>query len=107
MNDFLSFFPRNPALVKDGLAFDGGVQSCLSKGNIPVQPYIVMGGFIPEGEVGFPTNPDYLSSDAIVITILLNNHDPYSEDPLVQKELELAKEWEEMFINFMKVLIVN
>ena len=85
------------------MAFDGGAQSCLSKGNIPVQPYIVLGGFIPEGETGFPTNPDYLSSDAVVITILLNNFDLYSEDPLVQKHLGLAKEWEEVFVNFMKV----
>ena len=77
----------------------------MSKGNIPVQPYITLGGFIPEGEVGFPNNPDYLKSDAIVISILLNNHDPYSNDPLVQKQLAQAKEWEEMFINFMKVII--
>ena len=93
---------RNPALVKDGLSFSGGAQTCLSKGSIPVQPYIVLGGFIPEGFTGFPSNPDYLDSDAVIITMLVNNYDPYSEDPLVQKRLDEAKEWEKTFLDFMK-----
>jgi Niemann-Pick C1 protein len=74
----------------------------MSKGGIPVMPFYMLGGFIPPGAVGFPENPDYTKSTAVVMTILVDNYDVYSEDPAVKKKLAQAKEWELTFINFMK-----
>ena len=45
---------RNPTNLADGLEPS---QSCMGKGGIPVFPYYTLGGFIEEGEEGFPENP--------------------------------------------------
>ena len=48
----------------------------MSAGGIPVQPYIILGGFLPEGQTGFPSNPEYSNSDSIVMTFIVDNYDP-------------------------------
>ena len=80
-------FRRNPALPKDGMTPELG---CMSKGGIPIQPFYILGGFIPEGVMGLPENPDYHKSTAVVMSIIVNNWDMYSEDPMVQKNLRQA-----------------
>ncbi len=77
-------------------------KTCLSLGSIPVQPYWILGGFIPEGEVGFPENPEYNKATAIIIQIILDNYDSLSDDPDDVRGLERAMEWEETLINFLK-----
>ena len=49
---------------------------CMSNGGIPIQPYIALGGFLPEGTTGFPKSPAYEKSDAVVITFIVDNYDP-------------------------------
>lgn len=63
---------------------------CMSKGGIPIQPFYILGGFIPEGVMGLPENPDYHKSTAVVMSIIVNNWDLYSDDPIVQKNLRQA-----------------
>ena len=48
--------------------------SCMSAAGIPVQPYFVLGGFIPDGTKGFPDEPDYNRATAVVITFILDNY---------------------------------
>ena len=43
------------------------VLSCLGKNGVPVQPYYVLGGFIPEGVDGFPEDPQYEKSTAVLL----------------------------------------
>ena len=42
-------------------------QNCLGKNGVPVQPYYVLGGFIPEGVDGFPEDPQYEKSTAVLL----------------------------------------
>ena len=65
-------------------------------------PYVVLGGFLPEGTKGYPENPDYSNASAVVLTFLVNNFDAKSKDRSVQIDLEKAKAWEETFVSFMK-----
>ena len=44
-----------------------GVLSCLGKNGVPVQPYYVLGGFIPEDVDGFPEDPQYEKSSAVLL----------------------------------------
>ena len=70
-------------------------------------PYVVLGGFLPDGTTGYPENPDYANASAVVLTFLVNNFDAKSKDRSVQIELEKAKAWEETFISFMKNWTAN
>jgi hypothetical protein len=49
-------------------------KTCLNVGGIPVQPYWIMGGFIPDNITGFPENPDYTKSTAIVMQVSMFPH---------------------------------
>ena len=93
------FIYRNPALPIDG--YEPGL-GCMSKGGIPIQPFYILGGFIPDGVMGLPENPDYHKSTSVLMSVIVNNFDPYSEDPAIQKQLRQAKEWELAMINFLK-----
>merc|ERR1719228_1316237 len=73
---------------------------CMSKWGGPVQPYYSLGGFIPKGE-SFPENPEYHKADAVVMSIIIDNFDPKSQDPIVVRGLERAAEWEKVFVEFM------
>ena len=42
-------------------------QDCLGKNGVPVQPYYVLGGFIPEDVDGFPEDPEYEKSTAVLL----------------------------------------
>eukprot|EP00092_Neocalanus_flemingeri_P034693 GFUD01037748.1.p1 GENE.GFUD01037748.1~~GFUD01037748.1.p1 ORF type:complete len:796 (-),score=140.04 GFUD01037748.1:17-2356(-) len=79
---------------------------CMSKWGGPVNPYYVLGGFIPEGEK-FPQKPEYYKSQAIVMQIIIDNFDPKSEKEEDVKGLERAMAWEEKFVEFMKNWIEN
>ena len=74
---------------------------CMSAWGGPVQPYYCLGGFIPKGE-SFPENPEYHKADAVVMTIIIDNFDPKSDDPTDIRGLERAAEWERVFIEFMQ-----
>ena len=73
---------------------------CMSKWGGPVQPYYSLGGFIPKGE-SFPENPEYHKADAVVMSIIIDNFDPKSQDPIDVRGLERAAEWEKVFVEFM------
>ena len=73
---------------------------CMSKWGGPVQPYYSLGGFIPKGE-SFPENPEYHKSDAVVMSIIIDNFDPKSQDQTDIRGLERAAEWERVFVEFM------
>ena len=49
--------------------------SCMSEGGIPIQPFIVLGGFLPADLKGFPKNPDYSVADSVVMTFIVDNYD--------------------------------
>lgn len=66
-----------------------------------MQPFVVLGGFIPEGTSGFPKDPEYEKSTAVVLTFLVDNYDVYSDDPDTKNRLAMAKAWEAEFIDFM------
>ena len=66
----------------------------------------MLGGFIGEGE-NLPQDPDYTQATAVVMTILLDNYDMYSEDPKIQKKLDDAFEWEAAFIEHMKKWVTD
>jgi Niemann-Pick C1 protein len=94
---------KNPSTTEQA---DNMGMGCLAKWGGPVNPYWVLGGFIPEGEA-FPENPDYEKSEAIVMQIIINNFDPHSEKEEDVKGLERAMAWEEKFIEFMKDWVEN
>jgi len=52
----------------------------MSKGGIPVQPFITLGGFIPEGTSGFPKNPNYAGADTVVMSLIIDNFDAKNEE---------------------------
>ena len=84
------------------LPFDPAEKPCMSNWGGPVSAYYILGGFIPNGNTGFPKNPKYYESTAIVMTIILDNYDTKSTDVEDVTSLEKAMAWEEVFINFMK-----
>lgn len=88
---------NNPALP-----FDAANTPCMSTWGGPVSPYYILGGFIPNGNTGFPKNPKYYESTALVMTIILDNYDTKSTDLDDITSLEKAMAWEEVFIDFMK-----
>jgi len=79
----------------------------MSKGGFPVQPYFVLGGFIPEGSKGFPAEPDYAASTAVVVTFLIDNYDRKSIDPNDIERLKKAEAWELAFVEFMRRWTAN
>ena len=76
--------------------------SCMSKWGGPVNPYYVLGGFIPGGNTGFPENPKYHESTAVVISIIIDNFDPKSSNPQDIRGLQMAMAWETKFVALMK-----
>ena len=79
----------------------------MSSGGIPIQPYWVLGGFIPDNVTGFPESPDYEKSTAVTMNFIVNNFDAHSEDPEDIDGLAKAKAWEKVFIEFMKTWTAN
>ena len=82
--------------------------SCLSTAGIPMQPFVVLGGFIPEDTEGFPEFPEYEKANAVVLTFLVDNYaiaddeDSLAIYSIEQKKLKQAKAWEKAFIEFMQ-----
>ena len=75
---------------------------CMASWGGPVSPYYILGGFIPNRNTGFPKDPQYHESTAIVMTIIINNFDPKSTEEEDIIGLEKAMLWEEVFVAFMK-----
>merc|ERR1719195_2593644 len=73
---------------------------CMSKWGGPVQPYYALGGFIPKGE-SFPASPQYHVSDAVVMTLVIDNYDKNSQEPEDVRVLERAMAWQKVFVEFM------
>ena len=97
LDHFLACF-NNPTLDTNGKEVTS--KPCMSKGGIPVEPFVMLGGFLPENQKTLPESPHYEQSDTIVMTILLDNYDPNSEEDA--EALKIALEWEETYLNFMK-----
>ena len=74
----------------------------MSSGGIPIQPYWMLGGFIPENVTGFPENPNYENSTAVTMNFIVNNFDSHSDDEEDIEGIKKAKSWEKVFIEFMK-----
>ena len=95
-----NFHFSNPTALLPGQTLDK--KPCMSSGGLPSFPFVVMGGFIPENSTGFPSDPEYANSSAVVLTFLINNYDAHSNDNMEILALNKAKAWESTFINFMK-----
>jgi len=67
-----------------------------------VQPYFVLGGFIPEGAAAFPAEPDYAAASAVVLTFVVDNYDRATGGAPAEIALSKAKAWEASFIRFMQ-----
>ena len=70
----------------------------MSKWGGPVNAYYMLGGIIPKGE-SFPENPEYHRANAIVLTIILDNYDKKSRDPVNVQGLERAMAWEKRWVS--------
>jgi hypothetical protein len=97
--DHLLKCAKNPTstskMTKDDL-------TCLSSGGLPMQPFVVLGGFIPEDVDGFPEKPEYEKSTAVVMTFLLDNYDGKSTEQADIEGLEKAMAWELAYVALMK-----
>lgn len=67
-----------------------------------MQPFVVLGGFIPEDVDGFPEKPEYEKSTAVVMTFLLDNYDGKSTEQADIEGLEKAMAWELAYVALMK-----
>jgi len=88
---------NNPTLTAQSDKLNIG---CMAKWGGPVNPYYCLGGFIPKGS-SFPENPEYHKADAVVMSIIVDNFDPKSKNPVDIRGLERAMKWEKVFIDFM------
>lgn len=69
---------------------------CFSTWKAPIEPAVVLGGFLKEGD-NLAENPQYEKSTTVILTFLINNH-------VNKSELTKALEWEEKFVAYMKNL---
>ena len=74
----------------------------MSKGGIPIQPFVVLGGFN-----GTLDDPAYESATAVVVTFIVDNYDVNDKDTEHQKALQNAIEWEKVYIDYMKNWTAN
>ena len=72
-------------------------KTCMSKGGIPIQPFVVLGGFN-----GTTDDPGYEKATAVVITFIVNNYDAKDKNLDHQNALRDAFEWEKVYIEYMK-----
>ena len=74
----------------------------MSKGGIPIQPFVVLGGFN-----GTSVDPAYESATAVVVTFIVDNYDVNDKNKEHQKALQNAIEWEKVYIEYMKNWTAN
>ena len=74
----------------------------MSKGGIPIQPFVVLGGFNGTSE-----DPGYEKATAVVVTFIVDNYDAKDKDLENQEALKNAMEWEKVYIDFMKNWTTN
>ncbi|XP_021950793.1 NPC intracellular cholesterol transporter 1 isoform X2 [Folsomia candida] len=89
--DHFKFCSHNPTSPKDSTQLH---QSCLGSYGGPIDPAVVLGGFIPAGQQ-LPQLPHYSNATTAIITLIINNHYNSTENLP-------ALEWELEFIKFMK-----
>lgn len=87
--DHFKFCSRNPVSPKDSTLLH---QSCLAKYGGPIDPSVVLGGFLKDGKM--VQDPPYKDANTVVITYVVNNY--YEKD-----KLKPAMEWEQAFLDFM------
>ena len=99
---------NNPTYTPQQDAHTNREIGCTPKWGGAVNPYYVLGGFIPEGSA-FPKPQDvqYEKSEAIVMQIIIDNYDPNSSEEEDVKGLARAMAWEEKFVEFMKDWVVK
>lgn len=69
---------------------------CFSSWKAPIEPAIVLGGFLKDGD-NLAKDPQYEKSTTVILTFLVNNH-------VNKSELSKALEWEEKFVAYMNNL---
>ena len=74
----------------------------MSKGGIPINPFVVLGGFNGTSE-----DPGYENATAVVITFIVDNYDTKDKDIEHQRNLKNAMEWEKVYIEYMKNWTAN
>jgi len=87
--DHFKFCSRNPVSTKDSTQLH---QSCLGKYGGPIDPDVVLGGFLKDGKM--VQEPPYKDANTAVITYVVNNY--YDKE-----KLKPAMEWEQAFLDFM------
>ena len=95
---------KNPSTTPTQDSATEQIIGCMPKWGGVVNPYYVLGGFIPEGET-FPKSPQYQDSEAIILQIIIDNYDLKSTDPDDIQSLKRAMAWEKEFVSFMKTWI--
>ncbi|KAL7026898.1 hypothetical protein ACKWTF_005220 [Chironomus riparius] len=68
--------------------------TCFAPYGGPIDPAVVLGGFLKPNE-NLPKSPPYEKSNTVILTFLLNNHQN-------QKDKEAAMEWENKFVELMQ-----
>lgn len=87
--DHFKFCSRNPVSPKDSTLLH---QSCLAKYGGPIDPSVVLGGFLKDGKM--VEDPPYKDANTVILTYVVNNY--YAKD-----KLQPAMEWELAFLEFM------
>lgn len=88
--DHFKFCSRNPVSPKDSTLLH---QSCLAKYGGPIDPNVVLGGFLQDGKM--VEDPPYKEANTVIITYVVNNY--YDKE-----KLQPAMEWELAFLDFMQ-----
>jgi Niemann-Pick C1 protein len=94
--DHFKFCSRNPAAPKDSTQLH---MSCLGEYGGPIDPSIVLGGFMKPGEQ-LGQEPAYKDATSVIITFVVNNH--YDKE-----QNREAMEWEKAYVEFMKNWTAN
>ena len=97
-----SHFDRNPTYSYSRNDGTNAKKACMSKGGIPIQPFVVLGGFNGTSE-----DPGYEKATAVVVTFIVDNYDAKDKDLENQEALKNAMEWEKVYIDFMKNWTTN
>jgi Niemann-Pick C1 protein len=88
--DHFKFCSRNPVSTKDSTLLH---HSCLGKYGGPIDPSVVLGGFLKDGKM--VEDPPYKDANTVIITYVVNNY--YEKD-----KLQPAMEWELALLDFLK-----
>ncbi|CAG7836043.1 unnamed protein product [Allacma fusca] len=94
--DHFKFCSKNPTSPKDSTALH---MTCLGEYGGPIDPSVVLGGFLQPGETMSGDAKYNLASTAIITFIVSNKYD--------KAKLNAALDWEKSFVKFMKDWVEN